>query len=260
MSVIVIAIYVLVIFGSTTLGACAGLGGGIIIKPTLDYIHLDTVRVIGFYSANAVFAMSCRSSIKAILSKHKFNWQLILLIAISSMVGGYLGNLVFNLLRDNLGERIVNLTQSGLLCLMMLLLVLYFVKTPKSHNFKNPLLIMLCGLLLGLVSAFLSIGGGPANVALYSWLFGLTLKESVIYSLATIFCAQGTQLAAIALTEGYSAYPCTLLWLLIPAAILGSMLGGFIYKKSNENVIRKILIVTMAALLLVNIHNFIIAL
>ena len=78
--------------------------------------------------------------------------------------------------------------------------------------------------------------------------------------MTTIFCAQGTQLAAIALTEGYSAYPCTLLWLLIPAAILGSMLGGFIYKKSNENVIRKILIVTMAALLLVNIHNFIVAL
>lgn len=260
MSIIVIVIYALVIFGSTTLGACAGLGGGIIIKPTLDYIHFDSTDIIGFYSANAVFAMSCRSSIKAILSKHKFNWNLIILIAISSMAGGYLGNLTFNILYDGLGNRIVTLIQSGLLCFMILLLIAYFIHTPQSYSFKNPLLIIFCGIFLGLISAFLSIGGGPANVVIYSWLFGLTLKESIIYSLATIFCAQGAQLIAITATEGYSAYPCSLLWAIIPAAILGSIFGGFIYKKSSDKNIRKILIFTMTSLLALNINNFIVAL
>lgn len=35
----------------------------------------------------------------------------------------------------------------------------------KTFNVKNPIAILLSGLLLGTAAAFLGIGGGPINVA-----------------------------------------------------------------------------------------------
>ena len=65
-------IYCFIVLLATTLGACAGIGGGIIIKPFMDFLNYDNVATISFYSANAVFAMACFSSIKRLCKNHDF--------------------------------------------------------------------------------------------------------------------------------------------------------------------------------------------
>ena len=65
--------YCLIVLFATTLGACAGIGGGIIIKPFMDFFNYDDVVTISFYSASAVFAMACFSSIKRLIKNQDFN-------------------------------------------------------------------------------------------------------------------------------------------------------------------------------------------
>ena len=73
----VILIYSIVIFAACTVGALVGIGGGVIIKPLLDFMGYHSVEVVGFISTCAVFAMSISSSIKHITSKKKgvFIWR-----------------------------------------------------------------------------------------------------------------------------------------------------------------------------------------
>lgn len=54
-------IYALVIIVATSLGAVAGLGGGVIIKPLLDLVGAHDAAAINIYSSVAVFVMCCVS-------------------------------------------------------------------------------------------------------------------------------------------------------------------------------------------------------
>lgn len=250
-------IYCFIVLLATTLGACAGIGGGIIIKPFMDFLNYDNVATISFYSANAVFAMACFSSIKRLCKNHDFNLKLILIIAITSIIGGLIGNLTFNYCLKIFSTQSVKAVQSFSLCLLMLFILSFYIFKFKSLHIKNFALISLIGLILGFISSFLSIGGGPANVAVYSWLFGFDLKISVTYSLATILFAQGAQLTQTALSVGYASFNYVMLFFIIPSAILGGVLGSAIYKKIKETQIKYILITTMSFIFALNVYNLI---
>lgn len=245
----------LIVLLATTIGACAGIGGGIIIRPCMDMVGLDSLQVISFYSANAVFAMACLSSVKRLIKDRTFNYLLFILISVSSVIGGWCGNEITRLLLCITQEVLLRKAQALILCLMLITLCLYYLRTPSSLYIKNRLLIFFTGFSLGLVSSFLSIGGGPANVALFGFLFGFPLKICVTYSLTTIFFAQGAQLMSMALTEGYGAYPCEALMFIVPAALTGSLIGSCLYRKMKDGQIRMLLVISMLAVILINVFN-----
>ena len=58
-------LFVLVSFGASIVGAICGIGGGVIIKPTLDAFGVLSVATISFLSGCTVLSMSCYSVIKA---------------------------------------------------------------------------------------------------------------------------------------------------------------------------------------------------
>jgi hypothetical protein len=62
-------IYAAVILAATTLGAFVGLGGGVIIKPVLDFIGAEPRIQVDFLSCVAVFTMSIVSTCKQIKNK-----------------------------------------------------------------------------------------------------------------------------------------------------------------------------------------------
>lgn len=248
-------IYVLIILVATTLGACAGIGGGIIIKPLFDLFNEDNVQTISLLSAIAVFSMSVLSIIKNSKSIRHFKLSIILLIALSSIVGGYLGNIYFNHLLIIIGSTKLKLIQSLSMCAIVIFLVIYFIKNFKSFNLLNNFLIIFTGIILGFISSFLSIGGGPLNIAIYTWILGFTIKESVLYSIATIFFAQGTQLLSIAITHNLVNYNLTRVPYIICAAIVGALVGSYIYKKLNDKSIRAILTTVMILVLAINVYN-----
>ncbi|MBO6259030.1 MAG: sulfite exporter TauE/SafE family protein [Succinivibrio sp.] len=252
------AVYVLIVLVATTVGSCAGIGGGIIIKPCMDLVQADPLMVISFYSTSAVFAMACLSSVRRLLKDKQFNYLLVVLISVSSVLGGFCGSQVMKFLTVFADETVVRKTQAFMLCLMLVLLSLYYVKTPVSLRLQSHTIIFLVGFCLGLLSSFLSIGGGPANVAVFGYLFGFPLKICVTYSLTTIFFCQGAVLAGIMFTEGFSSYPCETLLFIIPAALCGSLVGSYLYRSMKDNQIRMLLVVTMGAVIAINVVNMVV--
>lgn len=255
-----LAFYTLIVFVATTLGASAGIGGGIIIKPAFDLLNQDELNIISFLSANAVFFMALYSSVKRLRGKaEKFDKPILLIIALSSIVGGFVGNEVFYYLFDYIDSNNLKSIQSIALCVIVVFLITYFTcyKKFKSLHLKSKLMMFIIGFVLGFVSSFLSIGGGPLNVALYTLLFGFSLKLSVAYSIATIFFAQGTQLLNILLTQDISTYPLSYLLAIVPTAIAGGIVGQCIYKRLNDRAISIILSATMLVVLCMNVSNLI---
>ena len=91
-------LYFLVIIVANAIGAVSGMGGGVIIKPVLDFIAWDNVATISFYSSVAVFVMSISSTVRQIQSGQKLKVMELSYLAIGSIFGGYIGSLLFDCL------------------------------------------------------------------------------------------------------------------------------------------------------------------
>ena len=69
----IIILHSIIVLVATTLGAIAGLGGGVIIKPFFDTLGIFNTSTIAFYSSVAVLTMSVVSIIKQIKSGFSFS-------------------------------------------------------------------------------------------------------------------------------------------------------------------------------------------
>lgn len=196
-------IYAIVIFLATFFGACAGLGGGAIIKPVLDFVGAHDLSTIGTLSSCAVFTMAIYSTIKQIKNKVKFNFLLIALISVGAMLGGTIGSKILSYFYALMDPRFLNLIQA--LCLIILLIiVLINVNTQhKTYNVQSKFMIFLVGLALGTISSFLSIGGGP-NVDVFTFFFSVDIKTAAVYSIATILFSQASKLVTTAMNGGFA--------------------------------------------------------
>ena len=88
-------IYFLIIIFANTIGAISGMGGGVIIKPLLDAIGAHSLSAISFYSSIAVFTMAIVSTIKQLNNGIKVQLIPVLTLSIGSVIGGFLGNELF---------------------------------------------------------------------------------------------------------------------------------------------------------------------
>lgn len=232
------------------------MGGGVIIKPIFDFIGAHDVAAISFYSATAVFTMSVVSTTRQLTSRHKFSWKIISWVSVGAVLGGMLGDLAFEAFLNWFGNKdIVQLIQ---IVLTMVTLIFAFVYTKynwKNFRFTHVVWYFNCGLILGFLASLLGIGGGPINVSLLMLLFSLPIKDATVYSICTIFFSQFAKLLTIAFTTGFSRYDLTILWFVVPAAVIGGLLGA---KLSNVLSSEKVTIVFQSVILLVlfiNLYN-----
>ena len=253
-------IYAIVIFIATFLGACAGLGGGVIIKPVLDFIGAHDLATISFLSASAVFTMSVYSTFKQIRNKVKFDFIMILLISVGAIVGGNVGSTLFNRMLSIMDEGLLKAIQAILLAGLLIIVLVNMNGNFKTYHIKNKLVMLIIGLVLGTLSSFLGIGGGPINVAVFVFFFSIEMKTATVYSIATILFSQASKLFTIATTSGFAIFDLSLLFYTLPAAVLGGIVGTFVNKKSDEKIIRNIFNVTVALLVVLNIYNAVTAL
>lgn len=251
------AIYSVVILAATTLGAFVGLGGGVIIKPVLDFIGAEPRMQVDFLSAAAVFTMSVVSTGKAIKRKERFEKNVVLLIAFGSIAGGFLGSLCMDKLSLSVEQSTVRCIQAFSLAVLLSEVCIYVAKERKSFRVKNAFAILGVGLMLGFIASFLGIGGGPINVAVLTLFFSMNVKESAVYSVAIIFFSQLSKLVTIFVTSGIQPYAHqwkTLIFIL-PAAILGGIIGSKLNRKFDDGVIRKVFVAVMILLIALNLYN-----
>ncbi len=253
-------LYFFVALVATTIGSMTGMGGGVIIKPAMDFIGTYNAQTIGVISSITVFSMSIVSIIKQIQLKTKIKASMAVLIGLGSIIGGYIGeqilNMVINALKIN---NTILAIQNTLLSIIILSVFIYMLKKDKikSKNFTGKFVYILVGFILGLISSFLGIGGGPINVALIIYLFSLDTKSAVLYSIITILFAQISKITTIILTTGFSPYDLTILPIMVIGAVMGGYMGSLINKRIPEKKVEILFNGTQLVVLALAITNVI---
>ena len=250
-------LYAGIVLLATTVGAVSGIGGGVIIKPVLDAIGYHTIADIGFLSSCSVFAMALVSSYKQIRQGVRFDYRVLLFASAGAVAGGFAGNTLFTLTGEALGEAFTGVLQSSLLALMTALVFLYILlqKRVKGLKLKNPLAMAAAGLVLGTVSSFLGIGGGPFNVAVFMLFFGMDMKMSTVYSVAVIIFSQLSNLTTLFVNTGFQGYDAVFLVYMIPAAVLGGYIGARLNRKLSERAISVLFNLVLLFIIGLNLYN-----
>lgn len=254
----IILIYMLITGFATMIGAIAGLGGGVIIKPLFDMIGAHDAITIGVYSSFAVFSMAIVSTYKQIKNGIKINKKVVLFIGLGSLIGGYIGELSLNYVNAKFNSYFsINGIQASLLFIVLTLILIYTLNKNKfpSLRVQSPVIIFAVGAFLGIVSVFLGIGGGPLNIATITIIFSFDIKDTVVYSIITILAAQIYKLGKILLLDGFANYDTKPLIYIIISAIIGGYLGAVINNKLRDDKVQKIYILTIVSLMGISFLN-----
>ncbi len=251
-------IYFLVGLLATTFGAAAGLGGGIIIKPVLDLLGQYDVATISILSSFTVFSMAIVSTLKQIKSGAKFQGSNTLILSIGSIIGGILGKEMFVFFINTLANE--NLAKSIQACLLTILLIFVYLymsfksKLPKLCV-ENGLFIFIIGLALGIIAAFLGIGGGPINVAILTIFFSMEAKTAAIHSVLIILFSQLSKLMSVGLSTGFSSFDLTMLIFMIPGGIIGGFVGAKLNRLFKNETVSKIFKLVLILIIFLSSYN-----
>ena len=231
-------ILLLVSFCASVVGAVCGIGGGVIIKPVLDALGVAGVSTISFLSGCTVFSMSCYSVGKAILAGERdIEGGTGTPLALGAAIGGVAGKALFSLLRSMAAQpERVGGYQSVCLALVTLATLAYTVFQPriKTHRVESRAVCVVIGLLLGVMSSFLGIGGGPINLVVLYFFFSMSTKTAARNSLYIILISQAASLFTTLFTHSVPEFEPLWLVVMVGGGILGGMAGRGLNQKLNE--------------------------
>lgn len=245
---------------SSIIGSICGIGGGVIIKPVLDAIGIMSVKTVSFLSGCAVLSMSIVSLSKNIKSKNEFifNKLLATILAFGSVIGGIIGNSLFqDILKSFPDSNKIGAIQAIILLIITLGTLIYTIHKYKilTLNIESKLIIFLIGLILGIMSSFLGIGGGPINLVVLFHFFSMSTREATMYSIYVIMFSQISNLTSTIITWNIPYFDVTILLLMIFCGILGGVIGNVLSRKMNNEKLDKLFIVVMLLIICINIYN-----
>lgn len=259
MGIFTYIIFLLVSFGASIAGAICGIGGGVIIKPSLDAVGVLDVTTISFLSGCTVLAMSCYSVIKGKKSgENLVDLKIGTPLGIGAAVGGVVGKLMFQTLSGMFENKdMVGAVQASCLLVITLGTLIYTLKKDKIHTkqIKNFAVCIVVGLLLGIMSSFLGIGGGPINLVVLFYFFSMETKTAAQNSLYIILFSQITSLLQTIFSGTIPQFPVMALIIMVVGGILGGFCGRIINKKMNSKMVDRLFIVLMAVIIGINCYN-----
>ncbi|WP_392486400.1 TSUP family transporter [Haloimpatiens sp. FM7315] len=252
-----IEVYFLIALLATTVGSMAGLGGGVIIKPALDFLGDYNLNVISILSSITVFSMSVVSIIKQIKYGININYKRTILIALGSILGGLLGEKILKAVLCFADKKVIVVIQNSILAVLLFSIYIYMNnrKKFKSYSFSNLMFCILIGGFLGMIASFLSIGGGPINVCFFTLFFSMAPKEAAVNSIITILFSQGSKITTIYLTSRFSNLDLSMLPFMIIGGILGGVIGSKFNNIFNNKAVLSVFNVVLIALVFLNAYN-----
>lgn len=251
----------LISFLACVIGRICGLGGGVIIKPTLDAFHMMDVTSISFLSSCTVLAMTTYSVYNAIRKKEvEMDVKISTFLAIGSCVGGIFGKALFGRVKAMFANsETVGMIQAVLMLIMLVISLVYTLNKSKIKSFhiSNSLSCMVIGGLLGLFSAFIGGGSGPMNMAVLFFLFTMSTKLAAVNSLYIILVSQAASLVQTIFSGSIRTveFNPILFVGMVCFAIIGSQVGRKINNKISEERVNQLFILLMIVLICVNVRN-----
>lgn len=254
-------ICLLVSLFASIIGNICGIGGGVIIKPVLDMLHLFPVSTISFLSGCCVLSMSTYSVIKSkCAGEIDIEGRTTVPLGVGAATGGILGKTLFDIVKSSASsQNAVGAIQAVVLFLMVFCTLIYTVYSEKirKHSITNPIVCVVVGLALGLMSAFLGIGGGPINLVVLSYFFAIDGKKAAVNSLFVIFLSQFASLLVSIFSASIPEFPIALLIAMVLCGIFGGFVGRRINKSIGDDIQKKLFICLLALLLVICTYNFI---
>ena len=251
-------VLLLVGFLASVVGAICGLGGGVIIKPVLDSIGFASASTVSFLSGLTVLCMSAYNIIKSIISKEDLNLKTNLPLAIGGAIGGILGKQLFNIIKQNsLNPSLVGTIQAISLGVFTLLTLIYTINSDKIQKKKieSQLLCVILGLILGLMSSFMGIGGGPFNLLILSYFFSMSTKQATKGSLFIILLSQLFALFTTIITNTVPEFKISWLLIMSISGILGGMIGKYYNRKLSDHTIDNLYVSFLVVIIIICAYN-----
>ena len=249
-----------VAFLSSIVGAICGIGGGVVIKPVLDMLQMGAPATINFLSGCTVLSMSLYSVSKALRAgDSKVEMSTGTPLALGAALGGVVGKEMFSAVKNFFnGSPMVGGVQAVALGIITLGTLLYTVNKAKirTHKASNKVLCAAIGLVLGIMSSFLGIGGGPINLVVLFFFFSMDTKKAAENSLYIILFSQTASLISTLATRTVPEFDISILCLMIAGGIIGGIMGRKINKKLDEAAVDKLFIALMILMIVMNTYNF----
>ncbi|MDO4483082.1 MAG: sulfite exporter TauE/SafE family protein [Clostridia bacterium] len=252
-----IAFVFAVCFIASTIGGICGIGGGVVIKPLLDATGIMSVSTVSFLSGLTVLAMACINVWKNRRS-NELDAPRSIPLGIGAAVGGVAGKLMFSALKKAVNaDNTVGAVQAIVLGIMVLGTLLYVlnksrIKTKDIGGWVMPVVI---GLVLGICSSFLGIGGGPMNLAVLYYFFSMDTKKAAVNSILIILLSQ---IASLILSLSTGSVP-QFDWLILAGMVIAGALGGFLsarlHKKLSAALTDKLFIGLLVVIFGICIYN-----
>lgn len=249
---------ILVCFLASTVGAVCGIGGGIIIKPVLEAFQIMEIPALQFLSGCAVWSMSAYSVIKSRVSNEtQAEPGSRTMLALGAAMGGAAGRKLFAIAlqtSENSGQ-VGRIQAGGLLAVTVGTLLYAFCKEKvRTFHIVNSGACVLIGGILGMLSAFLGIGGGPVNLVVLFFFFSMSTKAAVESSLYIIFFSQSISLFLTVLA-GVGSVDFLMLILMCGGGIAGGICGRSLNKKMSDETVDRLFIALMVILIGVCVYN-----
>lgn len=241
---------------ATTIGSISGTGGGIIIKPVMDAFSGLSLTHINFMSGCTVLSMSVVNFIKGRKEKVDLRLEVTFPLALGACLGGVLGKGWFQVL-PNQGEAV----QYGLLALIYGSISLYLANKDKivPLQLTQKGISLFIGACLGMTSSFLGIGGGALNMAILCSLFHSPVKTAAKQSIFIIMFSQSSSILVSFVIGLPEQLPYLGLLLMMLGGCGGALLGSTISKKIPSQWVERLLAVTVAAMMCLNLYNMLVA-
>ena len=187
-----------------------------------------------------------------------FQKEFAVTLALGSVIGGILGKSLFQKLLSFFSDQNnVGAVQSVILMIITLATLVYTMKKESipTYHINSKFVIFLIGMLLGIMSSFLGIGGGPINLVVLFFLFSKSTKEAALYSIFVIFFSQLSSLLSMIFTKTVPDFQTVHLLLMIACGVAGGYIGSWFNKKLNDNQVSKLFMFVLILIIFTCIYN-----
>ncbi len=253
------ALFFIISFGASVIGAICGIGGGVIIKPVLDAAGALPPGTINFLSGCTVLAMTCYSVVRnRIAGTVEIDLRRTVPLALGATVGGLVGKQLFDVVEglfpssETAGS--VQAVALGLITLGTLVYNLNRDRIATRQVDGVPACVVIGGA-LGLMSSFLGIGGGPINLVVLFYCFSMGTKQAAQNSLFIILCSQAASTVTNLITIDLASIDAALIAGMIACGILGGVCGRAINKRIDDRHVDKLFSGLMAVIILICVYN-----
>ena len=253
------AICFIISFLASVAGAICGIGGGVIIKPVLDLFGVASVAAISCLSGCTLLAMSCYSVGRNLAAgESRVDFAVGTPLALGAAVGGVLGKQLFSVIRSAFARPdTVGCVQAACLAVITALTFLYTLKKAgiRTRHVTGRAACAAIGLVLGVMSSFLGIGGGPINLVVLFYFFSMDTKTAAQNSLYVILFSQAASLITTLVTRTVPEFQPLTLVLMAAGGIGGGMVGRSLNRRMSAAMVDRLFLCLMGVIIAISLYN-----